>query len=151
MKLEALLKKRGIPFERHIHHTTFTSQELADAEHVSGYLVAKPVIVKGTTGFAMCVVPAAKRLDLNRAAEALHEREVTLATENEMSGLFPDCELGAEPPIGRLFGLRTVMDRKLHDDEYLVMQSGTHTEAVKIRRQDYESLCDPIVATLTWT
>jgi Ala-tRNA(Pro) deacylase len=151
MKLETFLQDRGISFERHLHATTFTSQELADAEHVSGYMVAKPVIVKTCNGgYAMCVVPAPKRLDLRRAAEALHEPAVELASEPEMSKLFPDCELGAEPPVGKLFGLTTVMDQQLQKDEHLVMQAGSHTEAIRLRRQDYEAVCEPIVAPLTW-
>ncbi|HUN81421.1 MAG TPA: YbaK/EbsC family protein [Phycisphaerae bacterium] len=149
MRLESLLELRGIPFERHVHDVTYTSQELAEAEHVSGYMIAKPVIVKGWSGYAMCVVPASKRLDLTRAADALHEPEVSLAHESELARLFPGCELGAEPPVGGLFGMKTVMDRRLEQDEFLIMQSGTHSEAIKMRRRDYEDLCNPIVAPLT--
>jgi Ala-tRNA(Pro) deacylase len=149
MKLEPFLQEKGVGYEKHAHIVAYTSQHLAQAEHVPGYVVAKPVIVKGSSRFAMCVLPAPKHLDLLRAAEALHESQVRLATESEMAQLFPDCELGAEPPVGTLFGLPTVMDRELKDDEYLVMQAGTHTEAIRMRRTDWERLCQPQVAALT--
>jgi Ala-tRNA(Pro) deacylase len=149
MKLETLLEQKGVGCEKHVHSVTYTSQQLAQAEHVPGYVVAKPVIVKGSAGFAMCVLPAPKHLDLRRAADALHEPDVRLATESEMSQLFKDCELGAEPPIGLLFGLPTVMDQQLKDAEYLVMQAGTHTEAIRIRRVDWERVCQPQVAALS--
>ena len=100
MKLESLLEEQGIRYEKHAHATTYTAQRLADAEHVSGYMVAKPVVVKAESGYAMCVLPAPKHLDLRRVADALHERDVQLASEAEMAELFPDCELGAEPPVG---------------------------------------------------
>ena len=149
MKLETLLEEQGIHYEKHTHATTYTAQRLADAEHVSGYMVAKPVIVKSESGYAMCVLPAPKHVDLRRVAEALHEREVELASEAEMAELFPDCELGAEPPVGSMFHLMTIMDPQLEDDEYVVMQAGTHREAIRMRREDWEALCDPIVAPIT--
>ncbi|MCK4342271.1 MAG: YbaK/EbsC family protein [Phycisphaerae bacterium] len=149
MQLDSLLQERGIAFEKHTHPVTYTSQGLANVEHVSGYMVAKPVIVKTAAGFAMCVVPAPQHIDPARVAEVLHESEVRLATESEMSTLFPDCELGAEPPIGSLFGLKTVMDTRLKDDEFLVMQAGTHRDAIKMRRADWERLCEPLTAPIT--
>ena len=147
MKLESFLQDHGIGYEKHTHPRTYTAQGLAHAEHVSGYAVAKPVIVKGNSGYAMCVLPAPKQLDLRRAAEVLKE-EVCLASESEMATLFPDCDLGAEPPLGALFNMKTVMDARLKEDESLVMQAGTHTESVKLRRVDWERLCQPIVAPI---
>lgn len=149
MKLEAFLQQQGVGYEKHAHPTTYTAQALAHAEHVSGYLVAKPVIVKGSAGFTMCVLPAPKQLDLQRAADVLNEPDLRLATEAEMAELFPDCELGAEPPIGTLFDMKTIMDSRLQEDEFLVMQAGTHTEAIKIPRADWERLCNPVAAPIT--
>jgi len=148
MKLKTVLQKRKIPYQQHTHLSTCTAQGLAQVEHVSGYMVAKPVVVHGPSGYAMCVVPAPCRLDLDRAAEVLHEPALRLATEPEMQTLFPDCELGAEPPVGSLAGLKTIMDARLRDDEYLVMQAGSHTEAIRIRRDDWEKLCEPTVARI---
>jgi Ala-tRNA(Pro) deacylase len=148
MKLTDMLKDQGVAFEMHKHPTTYTSQGLAQAEHVSGYEIAKPVIVKGESGFAMCVLPAPKHLDLNKAAAALGEKQVRMASESEMADLFPDCELGAEPPVGTLFGLKTIMDASLRNDEYLIIQAGTHTEAIKIKRSDWEKVCQPQTAPI---
>ncbi len=148
MKLEELLQQRGIGYEKHTHGVTYTSQGLADAEHVTGYMIAKPVIVRGMQGFAMCVVPAPRHVELSRVAEVLNEPSVRLATEEEMADLFPDCELGAEPPVGYLFDMRTVMDSQLEEDEYLIMQCGTHTESIKLRREDWEIVAEPIVAPI---
>ena len=148
MKLESLLRERGIDYEKHTHATAYTAQNLAHAEHVSGFMVAKPVIVMGASGPTMCVVPAPKHVDLKRAAEVLREPEVRLATESEMADLFPDCELGAEPPVGSLFGMKTVMDAQLKEDEFLIMQAGSHTESIKIAREDWERLCEPVAASI---
>lgn len=148
MKLESFLDEKHVKFEKHVHPTTFTSQGLATTERVSGYMVAKPVIVKGQKNFAMCVVAAPFHVDLKRVAGVLHERQVALASEKEMTGLFPDCELGAEPPIGSMFGMTTIMDRQLEEDDFIIMQAGTHTESVKLRREDWQRACKPIVASI---
>ncbi len=148
MKLETLLKKERIPFSKSRHEPAYTSQELAQKEHVPGRTVAKPVIVRGERGYAMCVIPASARLDLVKTAEVLQEFEVVMATEQEMMKLFPDCELGAEPPVGRLFGIKTLIDESLELDDYVVMQCGRHTESIRIAREDYEKLCRPIVADI---
>jgi len=151
MQLKTYLDQKAVKYEKVPHRATYTSQELAAETHVSGYHVAKPVVVKGETSYAMCVLAACDHVDLSRAAQALHEPKVRLATEAEMRSLFPDCELGAEPPVGTIFGMKTVMDERLVRDDYLVMQAGSHTEAIKLRRQDWERLCDPIVSRIALT
>jgi Ala-tRNA(Pro) deacylase len=149
MKLETLLEEQQIDFEKHTHTPAYTAQRLADVEHVSGYMVAKPVVVRGQSGFAICVLPAPKQLDIERVSEIMGDPDVRLATESEMAELFPDCELGAEPPVGSMFGMRTIMDTSLRDDDYLIMQAGTHTEAIKARRADWERLCNPIIGRIS--
>ncbi|MCK6484845.1 MAG: YbaK/EbsC family protein [Phycisphaerae bacterium] len=149
MSLATFLEEKGIRYERHTHSTAYTAQQLAQAEHVSGYIVAKPVIIKGRKDYAMCVVPAPAHVDLVRVAQLLHEPQVRLADEQELSRLFPDCELGAEPPLGTMYGMKTIMDSQLAKDDYLIMQAGTHTEAIKMRRTDFERVCEPMVASIT--
>lgn len=148
MRFESLLNERGIDYEKHTHAKTFTSQALANVEHVSGYTVAKPVIVKGDAGYVMCVLPAPNHLDMRRVAELLNDPHVRLATEPEMAGVFTDCELGAEPPVGSLYGMKTIEDTRLREPEYLVMQDGSHTEAIRLRREDWERVCEPVAAAI---
>ncbi|MCA9257260.1 MAG: YbaK/EbsC family protein [Phycisphaerales bacterium] len=148
MTLETALREQNVPFRRSRHRSCFTSPELAAAVHVSGYNVAKPVIVKTPAGFAMCVLTACDQLDLSKVADVLEAHTVRLATENEMRRLFPDCEIGAEPPIGAIFGLRTIVDERLHYDDEIVMQAGTHRDAIEMRREDWERVCRPIVAKI---
>jgi Ala-tRNA(Pro) deacylase len=148
MQHETILRERDIPYELHCHAPAFTGQQLAQVEHVPGDMVAKPVIVKGRGGFAMCVLPAPRHLDMRRVAAVLEDSEVRLAMESEMAELFPDCELGAEPAIGSLYGLRTIIDRRLEDDDYVITAAGTHEESVKMRREDWERLCNALVANI---
>ena len=150
MKLEELLGQREIEFERMVHPPVYTSQALAAAEHVSGHCVAKPVLVRSNRGFSMCVLPASARLNVTRVAQLLGDVETRLATEAELAEVCRDCELGAEPPIGDMFGLDTLMDDALHDEEFLVFQAGDHTSSVKIRRSDYERVVHPTVDSIAY-
>lgn len=150
MKLEELLRENNVEFETMVHTPVYTSQALAAADHVSGHCVAKPVIVRSDRGFAMCVVPASARLDMSRVARVLGDDSSRLATEAEMADACPDCELGAEPPIGRLFGLTTLMDDSLHEEEYLIFQAGDHTSSVKVRREDYERITSPVIDSIAY-
>ncbi|MHC5111567.1 MAG: aminoacyl-tRNA deacylase [Planctomycetota bacterium] len=146
MKVDKFLENHGVKYEKHLHPETYTSQDLARKEGVSSHMVAKPVIVKGKDTYTMFVLPAPMHLELDKAADVLHEPEVRLATEDEMTGLFPDCELGAEPPFGPLFDMKMVMDSHLHHEEYLIMQAGSHKTAIKMRRDDWEKCCEPEIA-----
>jgi Ala-tRNA(Pro) deacylase len=148
MRLEALLEEQHIGFEKHVHPPTYTAQRLADIEHISGYMVAKPVVVRTGKSFAICVLPAPMQIDLDRVGRLLDDPDVRLASESEMAEAFPDCELGAEPPVGSMFGMKTVMDESLRDDEFLLMQAGSHTEAIKARREDWEKMCNPIIGRI---
>jgi Ala-tRNA(Pro) deacylase len=148
MKVDSFLNQQGVQFERSTHAKAYTAQELAHAERVSGYAVAKPVIIKTGSGFAMCVLTAPQHLDRRRVADLLHEKEVRLATEAELAQLFPDCELGAEPPIGTMFSMATYADEKLLDDEFLVMQAGTHRDSIRMWRGDWERVCRPVIAQI---
>lgn len=148
MNIARVLETQGIPYQKNFHEPVFTAQSLAVAEHVSGYMVAKPVIVKGKEGYAMCVVPAPMHLDLVRAGRVLNDPDLRLASEDELTGLFPECEPGAEPPIGSLFRLRTVIDKHLRDSPVVIMQAGTHSESIRLREEDWEKLCRPIIAAI---
>lgn len=149
MKLQDFLAQHGVDFELHQHKPAYTAQEVAAEEHVSGNVLAKAVVVHGqANGYAICVLPASYKLDLRKAAQALGEKEVRLADEEELAELFPDAEVGAEPPIGKLYGLPTLVERHLTQDDQIVFQAGTHRQAIRMSYSDYEKVAEPKVADI---
>jgi len=90
-------------------------------------------------------LPACCKIDLDALKSQLGASRLELAEESEMAELFPDCALGAEPPFGAMFGLETVMDASLEEDEFIVFQAGTHEEAVKMEMAEYRRLAEPKV------
>jgi Ala-tRNA(Pro) deacylase len=148
MKLGEYLAEKGIAFQSFEHPPAYTAQEVAAEEHVSGNLIAKAVVVHANGKYALCALPASYKLDMAKVAKALKAQTVRLADEGEMAELFPDMEVGAEPPMGQLWNLPTLVDRHLAEDDEIVFQAGTHRNAIRMRYSDYEALTKPKVADL---
>jgi len=142
------LIEEGVNYISDEHPPAYTAQEVAAKEHVSGDMMAKPVIVHDGGEYVMCVLPASYRLNLGKVSKVLESIDVRLASEEEMSEIFDDCELGAEPPFGNLYRMNTLVDKHLAEDEEIVFQAGTHSRSVRIRYSDYQSLASPEIADL---
>jgi Ala-tRNA(Pro) deacylase len=125
------------------HPIAYTAQDLASVEHVPGRQVIKPVVVKADGRFVMCALPASHQIDLAALREQLQAKEVNLADEQKLSELFPDCELGAEPPIGRLYNMPTIMDESLIADARVMFQAGTHRDAITMSLTEYRRVAQP--------
>jgi Ala-tRNA(Pro) deacylase len=146
-RLEQYFRENDVPFRNMTHQAVFTAPEAAAAQHVPGKQVAKVVLVQAADGLVMCVVPANKHVDFRRLAE-LHLAVARLAHEDEFSVLFSDCELGAMPPFGNLYGIPVYLDVSLTDDPEIVFQAGTHTDSMKIRYPDYVRLVHPQIVDI---
>ena len=131
-----------------LHHPeAITAQRIAQAEHVKGRHHAKVVMVKSGEEHVMAVLPADHQIDLEKAAKAMG-KAVSLNRENEFKSLFPDCAVGAMPPFGNLYGVPTYVDKSLTQEDYIVFEAGTHTDAIKLSYLDYEKIVKPQVADL---
>lgn len=145
--IQHYLRRNGVRFERYWHPRAVSAQEVAESLHVSGWRVAKSVIVMADRQPWIVVVPAAGTVNLNQVRDMLGARHVRLATEPEFSGHFPDCEVGAEPPFGELYGLPVAVDESLSLAERLLFRAGSHEESLELRFQDFATLEWPLVAS----
>ncbi len=147
-RLEHYLEDAAVPYSFQHHRTVFTSQEVAQTEHIPGRMMAKPVIVNADGSLAMVVLPATEKLDLGKTTQALHAREARLASEEEFRRAFPDCETGAMPVFGNLYNIPVVIDRCLSENESIVCQAGTHADTVRVRYVDFIHMVQPDIADL---
>jgi Ala-tRNA(Pro) deacylase len=127
------------------HKPAYTAQVMAAEEHEKGQYVAKPVVVKSDGEYVMCVLPAPYRIAFDALRDYLGTEDVTMAVEEEIAELFGDCEEGAEPPFGKLYGMRTILDSSLREEDHIVFQAGTHDKAIHMRTEDYVALAEPEV------
>ena len=144
-KLKEYLDGQNVHYEVLTHQEAFTASETAQTLHVPGKELAKVIMVKVENRYVMLVMPSTWKVDLKRLKEVFQANQVRLATEEEFKELFPDCEVGAMPPFGNLYGLEEYVDRSLTEDEEIVFQAGTHREAIRMRYQDFATLVSPTV------
>jgi Ala-tRNA(Pro) deacylase len=132
-----------------LHHPeAVTAQRIAQAEHVKGRHHAKVVIVKSGDQHLMMVLPADHQIDLEKAEKTIGNA-VSLGKEEEFKSLFADCAVGAMAPFGNLYNLPTYVDKHLAEQDYIVFEAGTHTDAIKMGYRDYEKIVKPKVADLS--
>ena len=146
MNLPSFLDEQGVNYRLSHHAETYRSQDLAQVEHIPGKSVVKPVLVKADGHFVLCALPASYKVDLDELRDQLRCEDVKLAEERQLAELFPDCEIGAEPPIGRLWGLPTLMDESLTAADMVTLQAGTHCDAVTMSLAEYRRLAQPEIA-----
>lgn len=139
-----MLNRYRIPHLHTSHANAYRALEVAQSERLPAYMLAKTVIVRGPKDYAMAVLPADCKVDLDALNTTLNQR-LRLATEEEVRERFPDSEVGAVPPFGALFGLPVYMDVRLADEKYIFFNAGTHRDAIHMSSEDYIRLTDPLI------
>ena len=140
------LEAEHVPFRIRHHRPVFTAQEMAAAEHVSGHRLAKLVVVVADEELVFVVLPASQRLDLRAVSKTMHCGQCRLATEQEMAERFPDCEVGALPPLPHWDGITILADTGLLEkDGPIVFQAGTHEDAIELSVKDWQRIAHPKV------
>ena len=95
----------------------------------------------------MAVLTADSVVDIEQLRQDLGLARLRLATEAELSDLFPACELGAMPPFGNLFGLPVYVDDRLAGQETITFNAGTHRDVIHMRFRDFDRLANPAIVT----
>jgi Ala-tRNA(Pro) deacylase len=139
------LWRAGVPYSVLPHAPAFTAQDEAAAAHVPGRDWAKVVVCVVDDQPIEAVVPAPCMVDLDRLLELSGGTAIRLAEEDELRHLFVDCELGAMPPLGPLYGQAVFVDLALAAEPEIVFNAGSHTEAIVMRWADFARTVRPIV------
>ena len=147
-RLKDFLDTRHIKYVVISHSLAYTAQGIAALTHIPGKELAKTVVVKLDGAFAMAVVPASSRIDTTLLKAATKAKSVEVATEDEFKDRFPDCETGAMPPFGNLYGMSVFVDEILTHDKEIAFNAGTHRELVRMSWEDFERLVKPTILPL---
>ncbi len=142
-RLKRYLDKNHVRYQVLTHSPAYSAQEVAAKAHISGWELAKTVIVKLDGMFAMAVLPASEQIDFEFFEEVTGAREIHLAEEDELLDLFPGCDLGAMPPFGNLFNMKVYVAPELAEDDFIAFSAGSHTELVRLAYDDFERLVEP--------
>jgi len=143
------LDREKIKYVSLIHSTAYTAQEVAASAHIPGKELAKTVIVQLDGETAMAVLPADRKVVLQDLREVTGADQVKLVPEEEFKQRFPDCEIGAMPPFGNLYGMEVYAASSLAENADIAFNAGSHTEVIKLAYKDFERLVRPKVVSFT--
>jgi Ala-tRNA(Pro) deacylase len=142
-KLKTYLDDQHIRYVVTTHSPAFTSQEIAARAHIPGKQLVKCVMVNGDGRHYMVAMTANQKLNLDWLKGALGLRTVRLENEEDFRPLFADCEVGAMPPFGNLYGIPVVVDAELYEDDEIAFNGGNHTSVVRMSFDDFDRLVQP--------
>ncbi|MFQ5847928.1 MAG: aminoacyl-tRNA deacylase [Candidatus Methylomirabilales bacterium] len=146
-RLKAFLDEHQVRYRTMSHSSAYTAQETAAATHIPGKSLAKTVMVKVDGRMTMVVLPGTYKIDLHLLKKALGASTVELAPEAEFTEMFPDCEIGAMPPFGNLYGVPVLVAESLRENREIAFSAGTHTEVIAVDFADFERLVTPTALT----
>ena len=147
-RLKQFLDENNVKYVTITHSPAFTAQEIAACAHIPGRDVAKTVMVELDGKMAMAVVAASRKVDLDRLQDVSGSAKVDLAGERAFRDMFPECEIGAMPPFGNLYGMDVYVSRRLAEDDEIAFNAGSHTELVRLAYKDFQRLVHPKLAPI---
>jgi Ala-tRNA(Pro) deacylase len=148
-RLKEYLDSMNIKYVTINHSLAYTSQQIASTSHIRGKELAKTVMVKIDGKMAMVVLPASFKVDLELVRRIAGVEGVVLANEFEFQDRFPECDAGAMPPFGNLYGMDVYVEEKLSEDEEIAFNAGSHLELIKLAYKDFERLVKPKIGRFT--
>jgi Ala-tRNA(Pro) deacylase len=141
------LDQQGISYEVVEHDEGFTAAAEARAAGVEPHNAAKTVILRDDQGYELAVIPASERLDLRKVRDAL-DREMRLATEQEIGADFGQFELGALPPLGPMVPAPELVDARVLEHDRVLCNAGDHRHSVLLDPKDLVRAADAQVADI---
>ena len=99
------------------------------------------VLVKDNDEYLMVVLPADYHIELDTLKKLLHQ-DVAMVDEVTLGVVFSDCEVGAVPPIGMAYGIKTIWDPKssLGAIDQVFFEAGDHQNLVRISGEQFHEL-----------
>ncbi|GHO50917.1 aminoacyl-tRNA deacylase [Ktedonospora formicarum] len=142
-KLETYLQQNHVPFQEQQHERAGSAQQVAQAEHLSSEKMAKVVVIYVDGKMMELALPASSQANLEKVRASLGAKEVLLADEEDLAMAFPDCEIGAMPPFGNLYGLPVYVEKRLANEDAITFSAGTHTDTISMKYIDFANLVHP--------
>lgn len=148
-KLKDYLTKNKINYFSISHPVAYATREISHLSHITEHALAKTVVVNAGNKKVLVILPCDESLNFETLKKSLHVNDVSLVDENQFAKLFPDCELGAMPPFGNLYDLDVYVEKDLTHNKDIAFNAGSHTELIKMRYRDFETLVHPKIINAT--
>ncbi len=149
-RVRAFLDANQIPYEALRHEPDFSAQETAAHTHTPGKEFAKTVLLRKDGQFVLAVLPAHHRIDFEKLVVLLDAKSIMTASETDLRTCFPDCEVGAEPPMGHLYDLPVYLSWSMAVDRRITFNAGTHEEAIRMSADDFIRWVKPLLGDFSY-
>lgn len=140
------LDKHGVQYQVLTHEPAYTAQGIAALSHTPGKQMVKSVVVTADGELTLAVLPASLQVDFGMLKRAIRAKNVEIASEDQFRDSFPECELGAMPPFGNLYGIRVIADETLAEDREITFNACSHRELIRMSWEDFCMLVSPKMA-----
>ena len=147
--LVEVLDSHGVPYEVICHQRDNAALDTAKDTGVRNLEFAKTVILDVDGEMIMAVLPAHHTVSLEQVAKVLNLSRAVLVPKEDLRAMFPDCELGAEPPFGQHYGMRVIISAAMALDEHITFNAGAHGIAIHMRYADYQAIVKPQVLSFS--
>ncbi|HEV2435886.1 MAG TPA: YbaK/EbsC family protein [Verrucomicrobiae bacterium] len=148
-QLKEFLDEHHVKYVSITHSKAYTAQEVAASAHVPGGSMAKVIIVELDGEMAMAVLPANRKIVLPDLHDVTGSDQVRFVSEDKFKNRFPDCEIGAMPPFGNLYGMDVFVADALAQNREIAFNAGSHEEIIKLAYEDFERLVQPNLVSFT--
>jgi len=140
-RVHEFMMEHGLRFDVLSHPHSHSSMDTAHLARIPASSLAKSVVLEDDHGYLMAVLPSTQHVQLGILSRVMH-RELRLATESELSELFGDCEAGAVPPLGAVYGMRMIVDESLANEDEIYFEAGDHEKIIQMSRSDFMTMME---------
>jgi Ala-tRNA(Pro) deacylase len=137
--LSNYLNKNQIDYGVVHHRPSSRSYQSSRLAHVDANKLAKAILLKRGEDYLIAVLPASRRLNMRSIREEFGD-QTEMAREAELAHCFPDCELGALPPFGEIYGYKNIVDKQLLSQPNIYFEAGNHQDLIKVSEKDFENM-----------
>ena len=130
------------------HEAAYTALSSANRAHISGHEMVKSILLKLDGVYTLAVLPSTARIDFKKLKEVTGSHIASLAEEDEIETIFPDCTTGAIPPLGNLYHIPVISDNMITEHDDIFFEAGSHREIMKMHMSDYIKLAHPKIAEI---
>jgi len=142
-RIKHFLNENGVDYVSYYHNPIYNPQELSLFLGAPLKNIVKSMVICADDEYVMIVYPGCCEVNIDRIAKILSKENLYFPTESKLEHLFPDCETGATPPFGNLYGIQVYTESGLNDIDEIIFNGGTFRDTVKIRFDDYKNMVNP--------
>lgn len=134
-KVKKYLDKHGVDYEELAHKTVYTAFDAANTLKKQLKEIAKTILIQADKTHVLVVLPADKKIDMEKLKKVLGAKSVKIPDEKVMIKVLK-IKPGSLSSFGRLHKLETLVDKAMLGADKAVLATGSFTDSVLMKVKD---------------